>query len=410
LALKLNQRTVAGLELPRGKNEVFFWDDDLAGFGLRLRRRTVGGPVRRTWVVQYRARGGRGRRLKIGGGELTPERARAKATEIRARVALGEDPQADRERERAGAASTLRAVLEDYLVLKQAKLRASSYKVTRLYLLGPYFKPLHSTAVNAIERADVARRLNAITIQNGTNGASRARAHLSAFYTWAMTQGIVEKNPVIGTEKPDPPKSRERVLTDVELAAIWRACPDDAYGKIVKLLMLTGCRRDEIGGLRWSEIAPDRSSFTLPEARTKNAHAHTLPITPLAHSIIKTIPEQVGRDFVFGGYSASGFTGWSDAKKALDQRLAGTVSGWRLHDLRRTLATWLADDGDTEPHIIEAVVNHWSKGHRSGVAGVYNRAKYSRQIKAALALWDDHLRSLVEGGARRVLKFAPESA
>ena len=260
--MKLNQRTVAGLELPKGKNEVFFWDEDLTGFGLRLRRRRAGGRVGWTWVAQYRAKkGSRTRRWKIGDyDKVTEKQAREAAVVVLAKAALGEDPAGDRKKERAGATSTLRSVIEqDYLVLKQAELRASSYKVTRLYLTGPYFAPLHRMGINEVTRADVARRINAIKINHGTNGASRARAHLSAFYTWAMTQGIVEQNPVIGTEKPKLPKSRERVLTDAELAAIWRACGDDAYGKIVKLLMLTGCRRDEIGGLRWSELAPDRA-------------------------------------------------------------------------------------------------------------------------------------------------------
>ena len=115
----------------------------------------------------------------------------------------------------------------------------------------------------------------------------------------------------------------------------------------------------------------------------------------------------VGRDHMFGPRSATGFTGWDAAKKALDKRLAGKLKGksasCRAHDLRRSVATWMAEHG-IEPAHIEAVLNHYS-GHRSGVAGVYNRAQYARQIRAALSLWDDHLRSLIEGGKRKVLAF-----
>jgi integrase len=398
--MKLTQKSTAALKLPHGKTDHIEFDDDLTGFGLRLRGKDGG---HRTWIAQYRING-RQRRATWPYQKLNAEQARDAAKKVFAKVALGEDPAAAKEKERASAARTLRVIVDDYLAMKESTLRPESYRVTKGYLTGYHFRPLHSSAIAAIGRADIAPCLNKIIRESGRPTASRARAALSTLFVWAMKQGHCDSNPVAATEDPRSPPSRDRVLSDSEIAAIWKACGDDNYGKIVKLLILTGCRREEIGGLRWSEIAPDTTTFTLPAKRVKNNRAHTLPLLPPAQTIITSIPQRVGRDHLFGDRSAGGFTGWQRPKQALDDRLGKAVGEWRLHDLRRTLATWLAEHGDTEPHVIEAVLNHYS-GHRRGVAGTYNRSKYEKQIKTALATWDDHLRSLLDGGERKILNF-----
>jgi integrase len=122
----------------------------------------------------------------------------------------------------------------------------------------------------------------------------------------------------------------------------------------------------------------------------------------MAMQIIKSVPERVDRPHLFGDRSSTGFTLWYRDKHALDDRI-GKIAGWNLHDIRRSVATWMAEN-NIEPHVIEAILNHYS-GHRSGVAGIYNKAKYARPIRSALAQWDDHLRSLIEGGNRKVLSF-----
>jgi integrase len=206
------------------------------------------------------------------------------------------------------------------------------------------------------------------------------------------------------TKNPDDLAERDRVLKDAELAAIWNACEDDDFGKIVRLLILTACRREEIGGLRWSEVVRDGGMMTLPKERVKNNREHVLPITPLALEIIKSVPERTGRPHLFGARSrAGGFTTWYKAKHALDSRL-GKIADWNLHDIRRSVATWMAEN-NIEPHVIEAVLNHVS-GHKSGVAGIYNRAKYAPQIRSALSRWDDHIRVLVQGRKRKIVAFS----
>ena len=402
--MKLTQKSAAtACKLPDGKTEQFFWDDDLKGFGLRLRNE--GGKLHRSWVVQYRTRG-RQRRLTVAQfDKLKAEQARGAAKLIFAKVALGEDPAATKEKERASGARTLRTIVVDYLAMKESTLRPESYRITKGYLLtGYHFRPLHSSAIAAIDRADIAPCLNKIIRESGRVTASRARAALSTLFVWAMKQGHCDRNPVAATEDPGPAEARERVLSDSEIGAIWNACGEDDYGKIIKLLVLTACRREEIGGLRWTEIDRDAATITLPASRVKNGHEHTLPLTTLALEIIGSIEQVVGRDHLFGDRSVNGFTGWGAAKDDLDQRL-DKVAEWRLHDLRRSVATWLAEHGDVEPHVIEAILNHYS-GHRSGDAGTYNRAKYARQMRAALSLWDDHLRSLLDGRGRKVLPFS----
>jgi integrase len=411
--IELNRTTVASLKLAAGKTDQIIFDADERGFGFRLRR--DGARLRRSWIVQYRFRG-RTRRFKIGDyPTVTAETARKKAKTILAQVHLGQDPQSDKEADRANGSRTLRTVATEYLEMKaleveRGKYRASSLRVARLYLTGTaYFGPLHSHAVTDITVADIASRLNAINRNSGTSTAGCARSHLSSMFAWAMRQGFMgpnPHNPTSVTENPDDGSSRDRVLRDTEMAAIWRASGNDEFGKIVKLLMLTACRRVEIGGLRWSEIDQEAGTITLPKTRTKNKHEHTLPLTPVAAQIIESIPQRVDRDHLFGERSVSGFTDWDGQKHHLDARLK--LIDWRLHDLRRSVATWMAEHGNIEPHIIEAILNHYS-GHRSGVAGVYNRATYARQIRVALNLWDDHIRSLIEGGERKVLAF-PQAA
>jgi integrase len=190
------------------------------------------------------------------------------------------------------------------------------------------------------------------------------------------------------------------VLDDRDLAHIWRAASDDAYGKVIKLLILTGARRAEVGGMRWSEIDRKRAVWLVPATRTKNGRPLMLPLPPLAMTIIESVPERVGRDHLFGTRSSEGLSHWH-AKVDLDQRLGNAVRPWRLHDLRRTCATRMCDLG-VAPHVVEQILNHQS-GHRSGVAGIYNRSSYEREVRVAMALWNDHVCGLVEGNERKIV-------
>ena len=400
--IKLTARALAAAKLPAGKNDHIFWDDALTGFGFRLR--ASGDRVLRSWIVQYR-RAGSSRRLLLGSAEvLNADQARVAAKKALAKVALGGDPQGDKIAARNKAPEhSFRAVVDDHIAARQRAVRAATLHDVKLYLTGPYFQPLHKMPIDQISKKDVASRLTRITAERGPIVAAAARAKLSAFFTWAMGEGLAEANPVIGTNKPEGNQPRERVLDDSEIAAIWNAADEaGAFGKIVKLLLLTGCRRAEIGSMRWDEIDLQTGSWTIPAERTKNKRKHTLVLPKMATEIVRSVPQMVGRNLIFGEHSErKGFTQWGHDKSLLDARLGEAVKPWTLHDLRRTAATKMADVG-IQPHIIEAVLNHVS-GHKGGVAGVYNRSSYEREVRAALALWADHIRSLVEGGERKVV-------
>jgi integrase len=390
--MKLDARTVAEAALPPGRGDVIFFDDDLPGYGLRIR---AGGS--RSYIAQYRGPDGRGRRVTLGAvAKLTPADARQAARKILARAALGHDPQAEKAAQRRQAVRTVRALVTAYLEAKQAALRPESFRTTRLYLTGPYFQTLQALAVTAVARSDVAAAIRAIVRNHSTSTAAAARRALSAFFAWCIAEGELGDgaNPVDGSHRPADPKPRERVLLDAELAAIWRASQDDAPGKIIRLLILLGSRRQEVGGLRWSELDLDAGTWTLPAARSKNHRAHTIALPAAALAIINSVP-RTNRDHLFGDRAGTGFTGWSNVKVELDRRLGDSVKPWRIHDLRRSAATKMADIG-IEPHVIEAALNHFS-GHRRGVAGVYNRSSYDAQVAAALARWADHIDGLVSG-------------
>jgi integrase len=408
--MKLTQASIDRLVLPPGKSDLVVFDDDVPGFGLRLR---AGGS--RTFIVQY-ALGGRSRRMTIGTTKiLDAAKARQTARNLLAKVRLGHDPAVERTVARARASDDpLGAIIGRFLARQERRLRPRSYDESKRYL-ERYLKPLHELHPASINRATVAARLGKIASEHGAVSADRARAILSSFFAWAIGEGLCETNPVAGTNKHfDGARSRDRVLTDRELAAIWKALPDSDYGAIVRLLILTGQRREEIGALQWSEVDLEAREIALPPARTKNKRPHDVPLCDQALSILKSRPAHAGRDLVFGDGPRArdgedrgcGFQGWSKAKLALDQQTS-SVGPWRLHDVRRTVATRMAELG-VQPHVVESVLNHIS-GHKAGVAGVYNRSSYATEKREALDFWGKHVEALTADhkgdDSQRVVRF-----
>jgi integrase len=191
------------------------------------------------------------------------------------------------------------------------------------------------------------------------------------------------------------------VLSGEEIAAIWKACRDDDYGRIVRLLILTACRRQAIGAMVWSEI--DEGQITIPPERTKTGRktgkVHVIPLLPMIAEIVKDVPQRVGRDQVFGVRSY-GFTMWHDHFGGLCERSG--VKDFVIHDIRRSVATIMGEELSIQPHVIELVLGHQPF---TKVQGTYNRARYEREVRAALALWHDYLRTLITGGERKVVPY-----
>jgi integrase len=200
---------------------------------------------------------------------------------------------------------------------------------------------------------------------------------------------LLDANAVQGTAKASENGSRERTLSQDELRQLWGTLPqiNAGFADIIRLLLLTGARRTEIGNLRWSEIDLQRGMIVLPPDRVKNGRIFELPLSTQALAILQRQHRRNSTAFV---WTDKGYQDWDRAKQRLDRRLH--IAHWTVHDLRRSAATYMAEIGIL-PHIVEAVLNHQS-GHKAGVAGTYNRAKYAGEMRAALQRWADYVEKI----------------
>lgn len=309
----------------------WIWDASVKGFGARRQRDGV------FHYLRYRV-GGVQRMKSFGrhGSPWTPDTARRQALVALGKVAAGLDPFA--EERQARSAETFGGEVVRYLERKRPAMKPRSFEEVERHLTN-HATPLAKLRLAEIDRRTIAVRLAEIEQGSGAVARDRVRSSLSAFFASAITEGFIEINPVTGTGKADEGGSRERVLTESELAQVWAALEPDQFGDIVRLLILTAQRREEIGGLRWSEVHLDRGLIILPPERTKNRCPHELPLSHAAQTILARQPKRKGRDLIFG-HGAGPFSNWSDCKERLDQRLP--LLDWRLHDLRRTAAReWL---------------------------------------------------------------------
>ena len=414
--MKLTKATVTKLALPEGKNEIILFDEDMPGFGLRLR---AGGSA--VWVAQYRV-GAKQRRVTLGKlATLDPEVARKAAKQVLAKADLGQDHQAERHARQAKAAVTFKAIADQYLAHAEKAHKAKTH-LERTRYLNRDWKPFHARSVHEIDRREVAARLHVLAAEHGPVAANRARATLSAFYAWAIGHGVVDANPVIGTVPPGVERSRERVLSAMEVREVWDAAGDREHGVIVKLLLLTGQRRGEVAGMKWGELDLDRAMWSLPPERTKNGLPHDVPLSLQAVAILRSIKARDGRELLFG-HAEGPFSDWSKSHERINARIAcrraearlgrslepdeqpsvgDAIAPWTLHDLRRSVVTGMNELG-IQPHVVEAVVNHISGRAKAGVAGVYNRATYATEKRMALQAWADHLDHLLGLGDRKVI-------
>jgi len=420
--MKLTAATVRSAGISLGKSEAIFFDDDIPGFGLRVRE---GGS--RSFVFQYKL-GTKQRRMALGTATaVTISDARKTAEKLYARVKLAQDPASDKAEGRLRAAETFIVAANQFLDTLRARYRPRPFKEIERHLL-KHARALHELQLAKIDRRDIATVLVAVTNAAGAVTANRVRTSLSTFYAWALKRGLAESNPVIGTEKNEE-QSRERVLTPSELRLVCSAAGDDQYGSIVKLLTLTGQREKEIGDLLRSEI--HEAAILLPKERTKNKRPHVVPLSSAALAIIEAQEQRGDRDLIFGR-GEGGFSGWSKSKERLDGRIKAANGGkaiahWTLHDLRRSFATYaggglpahqlgklskadqeMARGLEIQPHVIEAILNHVS-GHKAGVAAIYQRGTYEREKRIALDLWAGHLTAIVEGRASNVTPLRREA-
>jgi integrase len=391
--MKLTQTRIEGLKCPPEKRDMLVFDDEQRGLGVRV---TASG--RKTYLAQYSFHGQK-RRLPLGSTSgVSLAKARDAVRAILGDVARGIDAAAVRKnaaaearRKAAHEALTLSALLSDWQALHLASKRPRYASEAVRAVRNAFSRYLDLPAAD-LDRATAVKTLDAMARKGSAAMAARTAAYGKAAYGWAVKRGALSTNPFLNLPVAPTPR-RERVLSDDELAAIWRATAGAGpFNGIVRVLLLTGQRREEVAGMTWTELSNDLSTWTIPANRAKNAATHIVPLSAPAQELLRGVP-RFG-ELVFPGLRGA-FNGWSKAKTALDVKSG--VTNWRLHDLRRTAATGLQRLG-VRLEVTEQVLNHVS-GSRAGIVGVYQRHDFASEKRAALEAWGEHALAIINGCA-----------
>ena len=385
---RLTDSTVATITAPASSRlEVA----DAACPGLWLR---VTPDNAKTFAIRYRING-RPARYTIGRyPSVDLKKARAMAHDLLDKVRDGGDP-----RHRKSDAVTIDKFLTvEYLVEmyletlgrrnRGRKLKPSHVAEVKRRFTSEVIPVIGARPFSSIGRDAILRLLERIE-ERAPRVAGHVFYDLRVFYKWALQQGHVGSSPMDGLEPPAKPEPRERVLKPAEIKRIWITCSSalTAYNTIMRLLLLTGQRRGEVTGASWFEFDLEAGLWTIPKQRTKNGREHRLPLSQATLQILAVwrATQTPGADKLFPskGPERESFSGFSRCKRRLDNQ-AG-VSGWTVHDLRRTAATSMAEMA-IAPHVIERILNHAS-GTMTPIARVYNRATYEAEMREALERW-----------------------
>jgi integrase len=366
---------------PPALGQAEYFDKGFPGLALRI---SYGGG--KSFVFFYRI-GGKLRRMTLGTyPAISLAQARQAWRDARQDVAAGRDPAQVRKREVMG--TNFKSVADEWLDRDQSKNKTA--ELVRHIVERDLVPVWGHLSVTDITRRDVRDLIDSIADRGAPIGARRVHAYVHRFFRWCVGRDIIEANPAADMPKPGRETKRDRVLSDEELTDVWNAAGKLGwpYGDAIRLLILTGARREEIGQLKWSEIEGDL--IALEGARTKNAVPQTIPLSLPAATVLQHVPRIAESKRVFTTNGKTAVSGWSRAKSKLDE-LSG-VSDWRIHDLRRTVATGLQKLG-VNLQTIEAVLGHTS-GSRSGLVGVYQRHSFDAEKRAALDTWGAHVQSI----------------
>jgi integrase len=254
-----------------------------------------------------------------------------------------------------------------------------------------------------IRKRDVIDLVESVAVSGRGYLANRTLGTLSKFFNWLVARDALAFSPVTGIEKPHQEEVRERTLTDAELRRLWLACEDsEPFGQALRVLILTGARRNEISQMRWSEL-DEGETWTLPRERSKNRRPHKLVLPSQARAIIAAMPVIAGCDFVFTADGKRPVTGWDKAKVRISAKAGIAAESWRLHDARRTCASGMQKLGVSVP-VIEKALNHVSGTFR-GIVGVYQTHDYADEVRIALQKWADRVEEIVGGKPAKVVKL-----
>ena len=410
---KITKRAIDALrsEAVAQQKTRYLFDNEFTGFGALATKTGIC-----TYFAEYRMRGagGSSKRVTLGRhGALTPDEARRLAKEELGKVARGADVAQERKDARAKLkAGTFRDLSESYFAANGKREKTGEWKSRRWKevhaMIDQIVHPVLGAKVpDAITKFELASLINE-TKARSHSVARRLHETLRPLFAWGFECGAIKSNPMTGLRCPKPETPRDRVLDDTEIKALWQAASEQSwpFENVIKLLLLTGQRRDEVAEMRWREMDLDKGEWTIAKERCKNGKAHTLDLCPEAVLLLDPIGDAaVPRlrnstdDFVFSTTGTTAVSGFSKVKVRIDARmkelLGPKFQPWRIHDLRRTAASGMAALG-FQPHVIERVLNHVS-GAQGGLVSVYQRHEYREERKRAIMAWGDHVMQLVSG-------------
>lgn len=394
MKVKLTDALAARVVLPVGVKDAVVWDADIIGFGLRIR------PGGKTWILSYRP-AGTGRSANTKKMKLATLSAVAKVADARklalialGQIARGADPLGDRAQHRAKDRARLGELLDRY----DANLERRQYvnRKSVMSALRGRLAALLSRDVTTITGAEYAKIIEGIRAKGLAGAADMFRTLCRAFLTWCVSDAkVLAVNPLAGHRKERATRAdkvskvmKGRALSDAELLRIWRAAdPRTTIGRLIRFLILTGCRRGEGAGVTWAMVDKTTDVLDLPAIFTKQGRGHKAPIAPQLQSILSLCERDARSELIFPSVKTGrAMNGWTKLVGAM--REASDVK-FSLHDLRRTFRTGLSKLG------VDTDTAELSIGHaREDLEAIYNRDDAIPKLRLAFAAWADHVSAL----------------
>jgi integrase len=405
---KLTELSVTKMRAPK-TGRIEYFDTLLPSFGLRITASGV-----KSWVLMTRVHG-KLKRVTLGRFPVVGlADARDLARKAIADAQEGKTPIGARNRRQSLTGDTVAAALAEFIARDQrGKGRRSWRQVEQVLTRELTAAGWMDRQITGIGKRDVVEILDQVMDRRASYMANRTLAHLRRMLAWCVERGILETSPAAGVRAPGEERSRDRELDPHELAMVWRGC--DAlgwpFGPLVRLLITTAQRRDEVAHMAWPDMDLERRLWTLPRELTKADRVHEVPLSTLAIEIIDDLP-RLGDGLAFPANrsgSRRAVSGFSKAKAKLDAemlkllRKEAAESGgdpakvklepWRLHDLRRTAASNMARLGHP-PHVVSAILNH-APAATQGITAIYNRHRYGDEKRAALEAWGREVERII---------------
>lgn len=417
-SIRLTQIAVEKLAAPARR--TIYWDRHLPGFGLRI---TPNGA--KSWIASYRLADGRKVMETIGTLARLSDVADARqaARDSMTKAAAGDNPVAEKRTAAArNEASTVAAAVARYLAGCDRNLKPKTAREWRRIFEHDVLPCWGDRPLAEVAKADVLALVNDKAArrerkrQGSADGAAvqagKMLTRLRTFFAWAIANDLIAADPATGVRRPAKEASRDRVLSDGEIAAFWTGCDGlgAPFGPLFKLLLLTAQREGEVAGIRWAELDIDNRVWAIPGARSKNGKPHTVHLNALAMEIIEQIPRIDGQDLLFSGTGKTPVSGFSRAKTRIDRLMVKAIGDdtelapWVFHDLRRTATTGMARL-NIPPHIADKILNH-TAGTIRGVAATYNRFQYLDERKAALDAWGRFVETIIRPTTANVVSIA----